>query len=73
MVDGRAVESEKLFEDGYNAAIISATVEMKRIKHFIYQVGFDYGLEKDQVPIGHELQKLKVFCPKSLFRATIET
>ena len=53
--------------------MIEATGEMKKIKHFIYQASFDYGLEKAQVPAEHELQKLKVQCPNSLFRETVET
>ena len=38
--------------------MIEATGEMKKIKHFIYLAGFDYGLDKAQVPAEHELQKL---------------
>ena len=61
LIDGRVAEKEKNFEDGYNTAIIKATGEMKKIKHFIYQASFDYGLEK--APANHELQKLKVLYP----------
>lgn len=73
LVDGCAAESEKLFEDGYNTAIIFATVKMKKIKHVIYQAGFEFGLETTQVPISHELHKLKVACPNSIFHVRIET
>ena len=54
-VDGRLAEEENQFEASYNAAIISAIAEMRKLKHFIYQAGYEYGLKKAQVPANHEL------------------
>lgn len=46
MVDEQVAKTKKIFENGYNIAIISTTAEMKKIKHVIYQGGFEYGLER---------------------------
>ena len=46
---------------------------MKNLKDVIYQDGFDHGLEKAQIPIGHELFRLRVNCPSEVFRVSVET
>ncbi|KAM7462030.1 hypothetical protein LguiA_030151 [Lonicera macranthoides] len=72
LVDEKATELEKTFERGYNDAVIATTAEMRKLNDIIYQVGFELGLEKAQIPISHEFNRLKVNCPNYVFRATVE-
>lgn len=55
LADGQAVTLEKALERGYNDAIIAATAKMRSLKDIIYKAGFDFGLEKAQVPISMSL------------------
>lgn len=73
LVDNHAAETEKTFEQGYKKSIINATMEMATLKGIIYQVGFEFGLEKAQIPIGHELNKLKIISQMMTFGFTTET
>lgn len=73
LIDNQSAELEKASEKGYNDVIIATTTEMKSLKDIIFQDGFEFGLDKAQVPIGHELNRLKVTCPCSVFRTTLET
>lgn len=52
---------------------MNGTKEMATLKDTIYQAGFELGLEKAQIPIGYELNKLKVVCPNDVFCTIPET
>lgn len=64
LIDERAAKHENTYEKCCNDVIIAVTTEMKKIKNIIYQTGFEFGLEKAQIPINHKLQRLKVTCPQ---------
>lgn len=69
-VHARATRDQAIRE---KQAIIAATAEMKKIRNIIYQVRFEFNLEKAQVPINIELNKTKVTCPNNILYVTVET
>ncbi|KAM7485615.1 hypothetical protein LguiA_001624 [Lonicera macranthoides] len=71
--DQHRKELKDSFDNGYKDAIIAVAKEMQTIKHQIYHVGYDQGLEAIQIPIGHDLFKARVSYPNKLFNAvTVE-
>lgn len=73
LADNHIAELEKAVEQGYNEVVLSAIKEKATLNDTIYQANFDIGLEKAQISIGHELNKLKFIYPNVVFRVTLET